>query len=110
MKWFSHGSIAFWFILVISSLSLLACDVGSLVSQGNAPKPTDVAAVQPTGPASAQPTQVASTQSKDPQTRISSSIDLILQLDKKVFDSYHFDVTGTEPVWNKDKNAVVSEA
>ncbi len=112
MNKFLKGSTAFWLVLVVSALALLACDVGSLISQGNAPsaQPEAQATGQATKPASSGSATSAPAVAKDAQSRISESLNRVLLMDEKVMDSYHLEASGTSPEWNKDTKKVESHA
>lgn len=110
MKKFSQRSAALWLVLLVLSLFVLACNVGSLISLGGSTSP------EPTGQALAQPTTATGSTSttpvppaKDAQSRISDSLNRILLMDQKVLDSYHLEVSGTEPKYNKDTKKVESQ-
>ncbi len=109
---FSKGSIGFWLVLIVCSLALLACDVGSLISQVNPPstQPEAQATGQATKPASSGSATSAPAVAKDAQTRISDSLNRVLIMDQKVLDSYHLEASGTSAEWNSDTKKVESHA
>ncbi len=116
MKQFSKGSGGFWLVLMVCAFALLACDVGSLISQvkpaiDQAEKQTQS---QTQGQTEGQPTKAAGSgsatsipaPSKDAQSRISDSLNRVVVMEDKVLDSYHLEVSGMDPEWNKDTKKV----
>lgn len=104
-------------LLIFANFLLLsAC---SVLPQRSAPSPADVAGptfvVVETKPVPASPTTPAPTPkatqrpsagAQDAQSRIGNSANLTLAVEKKVLPSYHLEVTGSEPSWNKGSKKV----
>jgi hypothetical protein len=130
MKRFLNSSIKIGLVMLVvltGSLFLLACGSNGSSSNQNAP------AAQPTKAASSsqsqsQPTSASSNQNKpqpttaanakatsvpppsgNAQNRVSDSVNKTVVLDSKVLDSYHLEVSGTEPVWDKNAGKVVAQ-